>query len=229
MTSFTKDITVGKEKSPFELLPVELKLQIFEHLSPISSTCLGLTCKAFYGIHWDRHGKVPLIEGRPMLPHWPDQRFFRWEPFALDVLPDLLRQWMGPDYIYKSFMSDGWMGMILSSSYYPAQILHLLHGNHKWFGGRFLKKARFQKLFPELLEQLDGPHGTPLHRVPELSYRFSRDNEFEMWSNEYMHWEQARRLLVKIIHKQTGYKREVWDGVRMYFTKLVSDSETSLR
>jgi hypothetical protein len=51
-----------------------------------------------------------------------------------------------------------------------------------------------------------------------------------MWSNEHMHWEQARRLLVSIILKQEGcYKRELWDGVRVYFTKLESDTETNLR
>jgi hypothetical protein len=29
-------------------------------LSPITSACLGLTCKAFYGIRWSLHGKVGL-------------------------------------------------------------------------------------------------------------------------------------------------------------------------
>jgi hypothetical protein len=31
-------------------------------LSPITWACLGLTYKAFYGIHWSLHGKVGLEE-----------------------------------------------------------------------------------------------------------------------------------------------------------------------
>ncbi|KAE9369280.1 hypothetical protein N431DRAFT_469205 [Stipitochalara longipes BDJ] len=41
-------------------LPIDLHVELFKHLSPTSSACLGLTCKTLYDIHWSRHGKVPL-------------------------------------------------------------------------------------------------------------------------------------------------------------------------
>lgn len=34
-------------------------------LDRVSSTCLGLTCKRYYGIHWQLHGKVSLLEKTP--------------------------------------------------------------------------------------------------------------------------------------------------------------------
>ncbi|PMD23438.1 hypothetical protein NA56DRAFT_687726 [Hyaloscypha hepaticicola] len=42
-----------------ELAP-ELLTQIIGYLQPVESTCLGLTCKKFYPIHFSRHGKVAL-------------------------------------------------------------------------------------------------------------------------------------------------------------------------
>jgi hypothetical protein len=41
-------------------LPIDVHVELFRHLSPTSSACLGLTCKTLYTIHWSRHGKVPL-------------------------------------------------------------------------------------------------------------------------------------------------------------------------
>jgi len=41
-------------------LPEELVLKIFAHLGPVSSTCLGLTCKQLYTIHRQIHGRVDL-------------------------------------------------------------------------------------------------------------------------------------------------------------------------
>lgn len=41
-------------------LPKELQLEIFDHLGPVPSTCLGLTCKEFYEIHRKKHGVVSL-------------------------------------------------------------------------------------------------------------------------------------------------------------------------
>jgi len=43
-------------------LPIELLLEIQTHLCPVQSTCLGLTCKRLYGIHWGIHGKVLLSQ-----------------------------------------------------------------------------------------------------------------------------------------------------------------------
>jgi hypothetical protein len=43
-------------------VPIEIFLEIFKHLSPVTPTCLGITCKALYGIHWSLHGRVQLEE-----------------------------------------------------------------------------------------------------------------------------------------------------------------------
>ncbi|KAN0121896.1 hypothetical protein V8E51_000222 [Hyaloscypha variabilis] len=41
-------------------LPYDIIFEIFDYLHPIHSACLGLTCKAFYPIHWSLHPKIPL-------------------------------------------------------------------------------------------------------------------------------------------------------------------------
>ncbi len=43
-------------------LPLELQLRIFTYLNPVTSTCLGLTCKELWGIHKSRHNSVCLTE-----------------------------------------------------------------------------------------------------------------------------------------------------------------------
>ncbi|KAH8670814.1 hypothetical protein BX600DRAFT_230253 [Xylariales sp. PMI_506] len=48
------------EKLKLIHLPAELHFAIFDFLDPIDSTCLGLTSKHFYAIHWRMHGTVPL-------------------------------------------------------------------------------------------------------------------------------------------------------------------------
>jgi hypothetical protein len=58
--SAAADVLLGSTKCPVTSLPPELALAIFKLLDPITSTCLGLTCKAFYRIHKSIHGKVPL-------------------------------------------------------------------------------------------------------------------------------------------------------------------------
>lgn len=51
-------------------LPTELHLCILDYLDPVSSTCLGVTCKKFYGIHRERYGTVSLfkenLRGKPL-------------------------------------------------------------------------------------------------------------------------------------------------------------------
>ena len=41
-------------------LPSEILVETFKHLDPVYSTCLGLTCKVFYAIHWELYGAVGL-------------------------------------------------------------------------------------------------------------------------------------------------------------------------
>lgn len=43
-------------------LPDEVHLLILSHLTHTQSTCLGLTCKKFYTIHYSLHGKVGIRE-----------------------------------------------------------------------------------------------------------------------------------------------------------------------
>ncbi|PMD14450.1 hypothetical protein NA56DRAFT_711027 [Hyaloscypha hepaticicola] len=75
-------------------LPPELHLEIFKHLRPVSSTCLGLTCKEFYRIHKQLHGMVglhePIIICQPR--RYPSWRFTR--------LGALLTKWAGPKFYF---------------------------------------------------------------------------------------------------------------------------------
>jgi hypothetical protein len=43
--------------------PPEIHNLIFQLLDPVTSTCLGITCKTFYGIHRSFHGSVSLATG----------------------------------------------------------------------------------------------------------------------------------------------------------------------
>jgi hypothetical protein len=56
----------GVEKADVKMqlmgIPADLHLELFKQLSPITSACLSLTCKAFHSIHWSLHGKVGLEE-----------------------------------------------------------------------------------------------------------------------------------------------------------------------
>ncbi len=77
----SKDASKAHPKPHLTTLPTELHLKIFKHLPAVPSTCLGLTCKAFYRIHWSVHGQVPLEEDDVDLNTW---------------LPFLLQYWMAP-------------------------------------------------------------------------------------------------------------------------------------
>ena len=55
----------AKAKLQFMGMPTDIHLELFRHLSPTTSACLGLTCKAFYGIHWSLHVKVALEDCDP--------------------------------------------------------------------------------------------------------------------------------------------------------------------
>jgi hypothetical protein len=80
-------------------LPPELHLEIFKHLHPVSSTCLGLTCKEFYPIHKQLHGVVNLrakIPAPPRKPHY-------WGFVRLGAL---LNTWAGPKYWFGPW-NDG--------------------------------------------------------------------------------------------------------------------------
>jgi hypothetical protein len=68
-------------------LPLEMQHAIFKCLGPVSSTCLGMTCKAFYHIHWSRHMKVRLWEADD-----PSQD----EDAAQHLLGWYIRGWMYP-------------------------------------------------------------------------------------------------------------------------------------
>jgi hypothetical protein len=46
-------------------LPTEVHLKIFKHLSPVSSACLGVTCRALYRIHRSLHRRVRLDRDDP--------------------------------------------------------------------------------------------------------------------------------------------------------------------
>lgn len=58
-----------------------------KNLDFTTSTCLGLTCRDFYNVHWKIHGPVGLMPPKP---------FYIKGPFnpAPDQLPRLLSFWM---------------------------------------------------------------------------------------------------------------------------------------
>jgi len=43
--------------------PPEIHLLIFDRLTPVQSTCFGLTNKQFYALHRAKHGTIPSIPG----------------------------------------------------------------------------------------------------------------------------------------------------------------------
>lgn len=63
-------------------IPAELHLAIFDRLDPVSSACLGLTCKPFYAMHRAFHGVVKLDQYCVLPGLWVQ-------------LGGLLRQWGG--------------------------------------------------------------------------------------------------------------------------------------
>jgi hypothetical protein len=79
-------------------LPPELHLEIFKHLDPVSSTCLGLTCKGFYLIHKQLHGVVGLREIIPV--YWR-----RYQSWGFTRLGALLNKWASPDYYFHYWSS----------------------------------------------------------------------------------------------------------------------------
>jgi hypothetical protein len=67
-------------------LPAETQLMIFSYLHPVSSTCLGLTCKRFYTIHRKLYGTVRTSDLR----------------FSVKVeLQHLLETWMAPKWVWS--------------------------------------------------------------------------------------------------------------------------------
>ncbi|KUJ10956.1 uncharacterized protein LY89DRAFT_723462 [Mollisia scopiformis] len=80
-------------------LPPEILLMIFDHLDPVSSTCLGVTCKNFYPIHRAIHGTVGLsayIIG--INKCYPDGQYREGWEFCLGAL---LRDFL-PGHVYLS-------------------------------------------------------------------------------------------------------------------------------
>lgn len=79
----------AKETTTMRLisLPPEIQRAIFKYLGPVSSTCLGLTCTAFYRIYWSIHRKVRLWEADD-----PSEKAF----VVQDLLGWQLRGWVYP-------------------------------------------------------------------------------------------------------------------------------------
>jgi hypothetical protein len=71
-----------------EVFPDEVILLIFEKLHPVTSTCLGLTCKKLYPIHRSLHGTVGLK--RTVLGTWQGSPH----------LGELLGRWVGLELYY---------------------------------------------------------------------------------------------------------------------------------
>ncbi|KAH8817057.1 hypothetical protein F5884DRAFT_778338 [Xylogone sp. PMI_703] len=74
----------SSRRSHLNELPPELKLNIFDNLDPVSSTCLGLSSKKLYPLHRSVHKNVGLYE----------QSQESRVPLAFK-----LRDWMPDDYV----------------------------------------------------------------------------------------------------------------------------------
>ncbi len=76
----------GANPSPAPLnlqtLPYDLQYPLVKHLDPTTSTCLGLTCRDFYAVHWRVCGTVPFEPITSVL-----------QP-PVNNLATLLRDWM---------------------------------------------------------------------------------------------------------------------------------------
>jgi len=75
-------------------MPLDVIREIWDHLHPINSVCLGLTCKALYPIHMSLHPKVPLLTTTV------DRIWSRWAaPLSKrrkHILAGLLIEWASP-------------------------------------------------------------------------------------------------------------------------------------
>ncbi|PMD40807.1 hypothetical protein L207DRAFT_529114 [Hyaloscypha variabilis F] len=98
-------------------IPAELKLNIFDYLNPVTSACLGVSFKSFYGFHRDKCGILKLNidewERRGaykknskllanFLRSWVPEhlRFYNWRDCVFvteDSFTDLVRDWIYED------------------------------------------------------------------------------------------------------------------------------------
>jgi len=81
-------LTVAQTPTTLSTLPDEIKLQVFEFLNQVDSACLGLSQKAFYGIHREIHGSVSLEASTTD------------EEGNVRRLHELLHWWVGPDLLF---------------------------------------------------------------------------------------------------------------------------------
>ena len=83
---------------PFRLLsiPVELQAEVFRVLDPVSSTCLGLTCKDFYAVHKSVKGVVKLSE------RFYGAEFLTSSWYGRSELGFVLEDWAGDDLRYST-------------------------------------------------------------------------------------------------------------------------------
>ncbi|KAN0095265.1 hypothetical protein V8E51_015976 [Hyaloscypha variabilis] len=78
-------------------IPAELKLNIFDYLNPVTSACLGVSFKSFYGFHRDKCGILKLN-----IDDWVPEhlRFYNWRDCVFvteDSFTDLVRDWIYED------------------------------------------------------------------------------------------------------------------------------------
>ncbi|KAE9377474.1 hypothetical protein N431DRAFT_328885 [Stipitochalara longipes BDJ] len=87
---------IQKEPPSLSTLPRELHLTLFKLLDPVTSCCLGLTCKIFYPVHWANHGPIPL--------YLPEKSISRTSSIAFSCyggLWDLLKNWFPGNMRYN--------------------------------------------------------------------------------------------------------------------------------
>lgn len=80
-------------------LPLELQVQIFGLLDPVSSICLGPTSKVLYSIHQRLHGVVKLTEWFYGYAPYTSYAYGKWE------LRYVLEQWAGLKLQYSTSLN----------------------------------------------------------------------------------------------------------------------------
>lgn len=99
----------------FSTLSPDLHLEDFSCLDPVSSTCLGLTCKAFYSIHRAMHGTVALTQEVQLQPGYRIPEITHDKEFWLFLLT-----WIGmhskiDGTLLKIIRKDAWVNKCLAA------------------------------------------------------------------------------------------------------------------
>ncbi|TVY13880.1 Mitochondrial histidine--tRNA ligase [Lachnellula arida] len=140
-------------------LPTDIHLLIFDELDAITSTCLAVTCKAFYPLHVAKWGlRMPIVSRlNGLLANWigPDMLYDRWElMFVKKAYPGQTQD----DFNVQNNM-DQWMAANEAKMARSSVQLKTPKGTRDWFGSDLLLRDHILQTASNIFK-LHG--GTPL-------------------------------------------------------------------